>query len=436
MNPMDRELPSGWTQARLGDLVEFTRKPRGLDLSGEVPFLPMALISEGGGEITKFETRASPRSGTYFEEGDLLLARITPCFENGKQGIIRNVPGRWGLATTEVYALRSQVVSTRFLARLFQMPAVHRRLVRSMEGATGRMRVPKEAVEDLMIPVPPPSEQDRIVEALEQHLQRVNEGVDGISDALALLPQLSAACLATAFEGEDVEVHELDDLATIQSGITKSPPKRTDVIAVPYIRTANVQAGFLDLAEIKELHVTVEQRARYLLRAGDVLVLEGGDADKVGRGWIWADEVPGAIHQNHVFAVRPNPDHLDGRYLAYYVNAPQARAYFLSKSKQTTNLASINKTQLRALPVRTPSTQRQREIVQRLDLELAAISTLGEVIAQRNREAQALHWALLSEAFQGRLVEQDPTDDPASALPRKDRDGMAEADRRVERAVS
>jgi type I restriction enzyme S subunit len=409
------ELPPGWGQACLGEVVEFTRKPRALNLTGEVPFLPMAMISETGADITDFEIRTGPRSGTYFEEGDLLLARITPCFENGKQGIARRVPGGWGLATTEVYPMRSKVLSTQFLARLFQGPTIHRELVRRMEGATGRMRVPKEAIQDLVIPVPPRGEQDHIVEAIERHRERIDDGLNDIRAALRRLPHLRAASLAAAFEG-DAAIQNLDDVATIQSGITKRPPKGTNLTTVPYIRTANVQAGFLDLTEVKDLLVTQEQRARHLLQPGDVLVLEGGDADKVGRGWIWADEVPGAIHQNHVFAVRPDPDRLDGQYLAYFVNAPQARAYFLSSAKQTTNLASINKTQLRALPVPTPEIKRQREIVAHLDRELAAVGALARVVVERIKEVEALHRSLLTQAFRGNLVPQNATDEPAPKL--------------------
>jgi type I restriction enzyme, S subunit len=431
-----QRTPPGWTEAALGDLIEFTRKPRGLKYSGEVPFLPMALITESGNDITAFETRVSPRSGTYFEEGDFLLARITPCFENGKRGIARNVPDGWGMATTEVFPMRSEILSPRFLACLFRAPAVHDELLGRMEGATGRMRVPQEAIQELVVPVPPRGEQDRIVKAIDWHAHRINGGANDVHRALRLLPQMSAACLAAAFETKDIELHELDDLATIQSGITKSPPKGSDLITVPYIRTANVQAGFLDLSEIKELRVTEDQRTRHLLRAGDVLVLEGGDADKVGRGWIWEDEIPGAIHQNHVFAVRPDVDRLNGRYLAHYVNAPQARAYFLSRAKQTTNLASINKTQLRALPVPAPSIEQQREIVKRLDRELAAVAALHEVVFDRTREVEVLHRSLLTQAFRGTLVRQDPGEEPAPELLRRIWEERLAADAQLEGATA
>jgi hypothetical protein len=180
----------------------------------------------------------------------------------------------------------------------------------------------------------------------------------------------------------------LADVAVIQSGITKGRPGAAEVREMRYMSTANVQALRLDLGTVKTIAATEQQAARHRLQHEDVLILEGGDADKVGRGWLWESQIPDCLHQNHVFAVRPNHDLLRPRYLAYYVNAPQARTYFLSCAKQTTNLASINKKNLSALPIPLPSLDEQDEIVAALDRRLttldAAESRVGNAISRLN----------------------------------------------------
>jgi type I restriction enzyme S subunit len=167
---------------------------------------------------------------------------------------------------------------------------------------------------------------------------------------------------------------QLADVAVVQSGITKGRPRDAAVTELPYLRTANVQAMRLDLDVIKTIPATIEQGERHRLQDGDVLVLEGGDADKVGRGWLWESQIPDCLHQNHVFAVRTDRGRLIPRFLAYYINAPQARAYFLACAKQTTNLASINRKNLAGLPVPLPDLSMQQQIVALLDRRLARIA--------------------------------------------------------------
>jgi len=99
----------------------------------------------------------------------------------------------------------------------------------------------------------------------------------------------------------------LSECAEVQTGVAKGRRLTSaDTISVPYLRVANVQDGFLDLSEIKRIDIRETELNRYLLQAGDVLLTEGGDFDKLGRGFVWNDELPSCVHQNHIFAVRAN----------------------------------------------------------------------------------------------------------------------------------
>ena len=139
----------------------------------------------------------------------------------------------------------------------------------------------------------------------------------------------------------------LGDVAEIRTGLAKGKEVNGDAVTLPYLRVANVQDGFLDLTEVKEISVAEREVERYRLQQDDVLMTEGGDFDKLGRGCVWESPIPTCLHQNHVFAVRTDPDKLLPRFFAHHAASPLGRLYFLSCSKQSTNLASINSTQLK-----------------------------------------------------------------------------------------
>lgn len=158
-----------------------------------------------------------------------------------------------------------------------------------------------------------------------------------------------------------------DDVFLIASGVTKGqkiPP--CDTVELPYLRVANVQRGFLDLSEIKSISVKSSDARRYKLRRGDILMTEGGDWDKVGRAAIWSDEIERCIHQNHVFRIRPPSDEIQPEWVINFVNSARGREYFQDASKQTTNLASINMTQLRCCPLPVPPLAEQHRILAKL----------------------------------------------------------------------
>lgn len=161
---------------------------------------------------------------------------------------------------------------------------------------------------------------------------------------------------------------KLADVAQVQTGIAKNKEQvLVDPVEIPYLRVANVQDGHLDLSEIKTIAVESSRVDRYALEDGDVLMTEGGDFDKLGRGAVWRNQITPCLHQNHVFAVRVNRKHLLPEFLAAYCAAAPGRRYFLACSKQTTNLASINSSQLKELPLQLPSLDEQRRIVRVLD---------------------------------------------------------------------
>lgn len=239
----------------------------------------------------------------------------------------------------------------------------------------------QEKIDRLSISLPPVAEQVTISDALDL----ARSALDCESRVEAATRQLKAAALRELFtrglrrgpqrESDFGAVPDawrmvaLDRCAAVQTGVAKGRTfLDTEMVDVPYLRVANVQNGHLDLREMKLIRIRKSEVDRYRLQTGDVVLTEGGDFDKLGRGFIWRSEIDLCVHQNHVFAVRPDRSRLLPEFFAYQAQSEYGRAYFLKVAHKTTNLACINSTKLKAFPVLIPPTlDEQKEIVEVLD---------------------------------------------------------------------
>lgn len=195
---------------------------------------------------------------------------------------------------------------------------------------------------------------------------------------------------------EEWEVKELVEVAVIQTGLAKGKNGEDDFVTLPYLRVANVQDGHIFLDEVKSIAVQRKDIDRFSLRPNDVLFTEGGDFDKLGRGCVWHGQIEPCLHQNHVFAVRCKSKSLLPYLLACYAASAHGRRYFTLNSKQSTNLASINSTQLKAFPVFLPPIHEQQKIAAILSTCDEAIEKTGELIKAKQRQKKALMQQLLT----------------------------------------
>ena len=191
----------------------------------------------------------------------------------------------------------------------------------------------------------------------------------------------------------------LIEVAEVRGGVAKNANVAiSDPIEVAYLRVANVQDGYLDLGDVSKIKINKADLKRYSLLPGDVLMNEGGDLDKLGRGALWQGEIETCVHQNHVFSVRCKPQLL-GEYLNVWTGSAGARRFFLLAGKQTTNLASISKTSLGEMPVFLPRLEEQRAIANALSDVDALIAGLEKLIAKKRDLKQAAMQQLLTPEF-------------------------------------
>ena len=197
------------------------------------------------------------------------------------------------------------------------------------------------------------------------------------------------------------QLKRVDEVATVGSGVTLGKDvagKKT--VERPYLRVANVQDGRLDLTTVKTVRVPVGEVARFRLEAGDVLMTEGGDIDKLGRGTIWDAQIPDCLHQNHVFRIRPNRGVLEPAFYALIVESDFAKRYFNRVAKRTTNLASTNKTQVRAFRFPLPPTiGEQRQIVN----IVAQARALSLALSRKEASLRKLKRSLMHDLLTGKV---------------------------------
>lgn len=192
------------------------------------------------------------------------------------------------------------------------------------------------------------------------------------------------------------ERRPLIKIAEVRTGVAKGKRGLKDPIEVPYLRVANVQDGHIDLSEIKTIQIERHQLERYSLKKGDVLMTEGGDFDKLGRGDVWQGQIEPCLNQNHVFAVRVQKDKILPYFLAALSGSNYGKTYFLSCAKRSTNLASINSTQLKEFPVPIPPLPEQRKIALILSTWDKAIVTTEKLIETSKKQKKALMQQLLT----------------------------------------
>lgn len=236
----------------------------------------------------------------------------------------------------------------------------------------------------LPVPLPPREEQDRIVVFLDQKTVEIEAAIEKKERLIELLNEQRSVQVNRAVTlglDQDVplrdsesewiesvpehwEIVPLKHISTVQSGVTlgKNYAQSKTTKSFPYLRVANVQDGYIDLSTVTEIVLPIREANNYLLRTGDILVTEGGDIDKLGRGNCWYGQIEECLHQNHVFAVRILK-RVRPEFVALITGVSYARHYFTATANKTTNLASTNKTKLGNLPVLVPPLPEQDAIL-------------------------------------------------------------------------
>jgi restriction endonuclease S subunit len=413
-------VPDDWRVMRLGEVAERSAQP--VEVAPEEAYREIGIRSHGKGIFhkapVKGETLGAKR--VFRVVPDRLVFNIVFAWE----GAVATTSEREeGMIASHRFPMlgptRERLVDVHFLRRFFQSELGVKLLGDASPGGAGRNRtLNQKFAAEIPVPVPPIWEQRRIAEILA----RIDEAIEATHLVIEQLLVVKKAMMAelfmrglpgrhTRFKQTEIglipdhwSVVPLSEVAFVQTGVAKGKTVERG-ITVPYLRVANVQDGHVDLGEVRTIEVDEQSVSRYSLQVGDVLFTEGGDADKLGRGCVWRGEISPCLHQNHVFAVRVARQRLLPEFLAYWAASPKGKAYFLDSAKQTTNLASINSTQLKAFPVPIAPADEQEGIIN----VLSAIDVRRATETQLAVELVALKLALTSSLLTGEIrVKPDP----------------------------
>lgn len=279
--------------------------------------------------------------------------------------------------------------------------------------------------DDLMefpVIVPPLAEQAAIAAFLDRETGKIDALIEAQTRLIELLKEKRQAVISHAvtkglnpdapMKDTGIEwlgqvpahwdVARLKQVAKVQTGVAKGKDYGgQETEEVPFLRVANVQDGWVDLRDVATIHLPKEDVGRYRLRAGDVLMNEGGDYDKLGRGTVWHGQIEPCVHQNHVFAVRP--EKVDPEWLDLVTSSQSAQFFFMGRSKQSTNLASISSSNLMELPLMVPPEGEQKAVVAKTKAMLKELSMLQGDIELGISLLQERRAALISAVVTGKI---------------------------------
>ncbi|MEV4180381.1 restriction endonuclease subunit S [Streptosporangium canum] len=466
-------LPPGWSEAPFGDLITkigngaFVSRP-GIEPNG-VPILRVSALRPLSLNLNDLRYTGLSVDDVKIKRAllspdDLLFSRL-----NGNPdyvGVCAAVPrgiGNVAFSDKQIrVSVRTDVVVPKFIAFAFSSPIIRAAVRSSVRTTAGQASVAGPDISRVVIPIPPLGEQQRIVAALEEHISR-SQKADSILTTLTYRSKvfenslvdraLRAQCVdAIPSEGTGGEllknildkrsefisrrqretlepamnfsisvpdrwmVVSVDQLAwSIEYGTSaKTSPMEQDD-DVPIIRMGNIQNGAVMLDKLKYLSADHDDVKKLLLSDGDLLFNRTNSAELVGKCAVYRDSLGPASFASYLIRCR-FIDGVEPDWVATVINSSLGRSYIRSVMNQQVGQANVNGTKLAAMPIPLPPHGEQRRILASLDSQRVASRRLGDAVQTALQMGQSLRRGLLREAFSGRLVPQDPTDEPASEL--------------------
>jgi type I restriction enzyme S subunit len=410
------KIPVHWKIKRLKSIAGL-RDEKTNEKSSECDYVELEDIEQGTGRLLgRRNTLEVASAVNLFRSGDVLFGKLRPYLEKYHHADFD------GKCTGEILAIEPQRIDGGFLTYYVGSAA----FINHCSNFAYGVKMPRVNWNTQMayfpIPVPSREEQRAIAGFLDRACGKIDAAIQVKREQLAMLDVMAKAILNKAvLEGLNPNVSKqqmdsiwfkalpthwqlrrLKDVSTMQTGVTLGKDYDGETDERPYLRVANVQDGHLALDDVKTIKLPPHLIRRYELQAGDVLMNEGGDLDKLGRGHVWQGEIPGCLHQNHVFALRCFPHKLLPDYLTLLTSSTHGRAYFEIMGKKTTNLASINSTKVNLFPVPLPLVTEQAQIVQWVQQERGKLKQMQAVVSQQIAVLEAYKKALVHECVTGK----------------------------------
>lgn len=407
------KVPKHWTKNKFKFLLNEKPKTQNLEL-------PCGSISFGH-VVFKDSERLSEETKAAYQEvlsGEFL---INPLNLNYDLKSLRTALADIDVIVSSGYiVLKSlDVVDKAYLRWLLYLFDVHH--MKTL-GAGIRQTISFKDIADCAVYIPNDSEQKAIATFLDRETQRIDSLIEEKQTFIKLLKEKRQALIShvvTKGLNPDVEmqdsgiewigqvpkhwiVRRLKHTSTLQSGVAKGKDNAgKETLSVPMLRVANVQDGYVKLDDVHEINVLPHEVERYALKDGDVLMNEGGDNDKLGRGTVWKEQIKPCIHQNHVFVIRVTD--IEPEWLGWLTQSAYAKFYFFRVSKQSTNLASISSTNVKEVHLLIPPADERKLIMEYLEKQTSKLKLLVQDVEQSITLLKEHRTSLISAAVTGKI---------------------------------
>ena len=448
-------------------------------------------------DVSQVRPYGEVRKGyTRFSEGDVLFAKITPCMENGKIAIAKGLTNGSGCGSTEFHVLRPvKDLSQGFLMYFLLQDEFRREAQRHMAGTAGQLRVPAAWLTEAPIPLPPFPEQHRIVVEIETQFTRLDASVAALRRAQANLKRYRASVLKAACEGRLVPTEaelahsegrdyeaagvllerilaerrarwesqekrrgkykepstpdasaqpELPEgwvWATIEQLLARSEYGTSvkcsyDAAGLPVLRIPNIVAGEIDLTDIKYATQPVPIESETSLTKGDVLMCRtNGSVRLVGKtAVVTSDLEPYHGFASYLLRFRLMETKFIPKWFHIYTTSQLGRAFIEKNAASSAGQNNVSLSLIHTMPMPLPPLAEQRRIVADVERRLSVVQQTEATVEASLARAERLRQSILKQAFSGKLVPQDPDDEPASALLERikaEREAEAEANASV-----
>ena len=469
-------LSQGWVNTVLGDISEINPKlpDECLGEDIDVTFLPMRCVEELTGTLDLSLTRKLlevKKGYTPFRDGDVLFAKITPCMENGKVAVVHGLRNGIGFGSTEFHVIRlPESLPARFIFYWLVREDLRKDARANMTGSAGQLRVPVNYLTRLPIKLPPLAEQHRIVAKIEELFTRLDAGVEALTRIKAQLKRYRQAVLKHAFEGKltvewrRVHQHELEPASVLLERTRQEHQKSVkgkhkelpplDASGLPDLPEGWVWARIGDLCETTSGGTPSRRETTYY--GGDIPWLKSGELkDNVIRsveefiteaglkhssakiipkgsllmalygatvGKLGMLETDSAVNQA-ICAIFV-PIQLDKTLLFWYLIKFRYELLAARRGGAQPNI-SLGIVNNIVLPL-SPSRE-QKEVVSEIERRLSVADQIEKTVDQGLKQAERLRQSILKKAFEGKLVRQDPSDEPAEMLLERTREERARA---------
>ncbi len=425
------DLPKGWAQVAFKDVVE-VNPHRSFDLKPDdmVTFVPMAAVSEISGAIVDDVSRPLrdvAKGFTQFSEGDVIFAKITPSMENGKSAIATGLVNGIGFGSTEFHVLRSYGgVIPEYIWYFIRQISFRDDARKVMTGAVGQQRVPAAYLKEHLLPLPPLTEQKRIVAKLDNLTSRTATARDSLDHIPALIEKFRTRVLALSFNGGLIGKMEsettlpesrcwnlpadwrwvrFEEVATVAASLVRPD----SILALPHIAPNNIQSGTAKLLSYQTIGEDGVTSAKQRFYPGQILYSK---IRPYLRKAVLVD-FDGACSAD-MYPINVGSQ-LEAKFLLYWL-VSEDFAQFSALREGRTVLPKINKKELNSTPLPLPPKEQQAEIVRRIEIAFAWLDRVSDEYTAASNQLPRLDASILQTAFRGELVPQNINDEPASIL--------------------